>query len=100
MPHWAAPHLLTFPRCLLRSSYVQTVWLYQLCQYKSGPGTGMKSNQNKYLLKYKESPTVLHYVILWVFSVFKTVITHNLHFPKEALTGSYITGISDQSSLC
>jgi len=37
----------------------------------------------KYLLKYKESPTVLHYVILWVFFLyFKTVITHNLHFPK------------------
>ena len=33
----------------------------------------------KYLLKYKESPTVK---ILWVFSVFKTVITHNLHFAK------------------
>ena len=33
----------------------------------------------KYLLKYKESPTVK---ILWVFSVFKTVITHDLHFPK------------------
>ena len=33
----------------------------------------------KYLLKYKESPTVK---ILRVFSVFQTVITHNLHFPK------------------